>query len=294
MATNPAISKRPLGSTGRSVTAIGLGAMPLSLAGRPDARAATNVIARFVELGGDFIDTANVYCVDSADMGHNERLIGAALRGIGAVEQVLVATKGGLTKEGSGWDADGRPEWIRQSCERSLRDLGVEQIFLYQLHAPDSAVPFEKTMGELARLREEGKVRHVGLSNVSAGEIKKAMDIVPIVSVQNRLHIALRNTLHNGVSDLCRQQNIALIAHSPVGGHGAHRDLMRSGILKQVASRHAATTYQVALAWLLQQGEHLFPIPGASRESSVESSMAAMALRLDESDLRSLEVLNRR
>jgi aryl-alcohol dehydrogenase-like predicted oxidoreductase len=217
-----AASRRQLGRTGREVTAIGLGAMPLSLSGRPDERTAIDVIRAFVEGGGDFIDTANVYCLDTRDLGHNERLIRKALAETAAAEaEVVVATKGGLSKEGSGWDTDGRPEWIRRSCEKSLVDLGVERIFLYQLHAPDPQVPFAETMGELARLKEEGKVMHLGLSNVNVAHIREALAIAPIVSVQNKCNVSLKRAFRDGIVDFCRAQGIAFIPHSPVGGHRA-------------------------------------------------------------------------
>lgn len=283
--------KRKLDATGRTVTAVGLGAMPLSLRGRPDERSAIAVITKFVEAGGDFIDTANVYCVDSRDLGHGERLVGKALRGIGAADRVLVATKGGLTKEGSGWDTDGRPEWLRASCERSLRDLGTDRIFLYQLHAADPAVAFGDSVAELARLREEGKVEHVGLSNVDVRHIEEALKITPIASVQNKLHVFYKTSLRNGVVDLCREKGIAFIAHSPVGGHMTHRRLPDSMELVAMASRYRVTPYQLALAWLLYKAENLIAIPGASRIASVVSSLGAMSVKMEAQDIAQLDVL---
>ncbi|MBV8062105.1 MAG: aldo/keto reductase, partial [Nevskia sp.] len=132
--------KRTIGRTDLSVNPIGLGGMPLSIAGRPDEAQAHAVIKAFVEAGGDFIDTANVYCLDDADLGHNEQLIAGALRKLGKQNAVTVATKGGLRRPRGAWTRDGRPEWLRASCEKSLRDLGVETIALYQLHAIDSKV----------------------------------------------------------------------------------------------------------------------------------------------------------
>ncbi|MGH8248848.1 MAG: aldo/keto reductase [Gammaproteobacteria bacterium] len=279
-------------TTGTAVTAIGLGAMPLSLSGRPDERSAIAVIAKFVEAGGDFIDTANVYCLDTKDLGHNERLIHKALREIGAIDRVRVASKGGLTKEGSGWDTDGRPQWLRTSCERSLRDLGTDRIFLYQLHAPDPAVAFSDSVAELARLREEGKVEHIGLSNVEMHHIEQALKIAPIASVQNKLHVFCKKSVRNGVLDLCRDKGIAFIAHSPVGGHMSHRRLPDSVELRSMSAKYRVTPYQLALAWLLQKGENLIAIPGASRTASVLASLEAMSVQIEARDIARLDGLS--
>jgi aryl-alcohol dehydrogenase-like predicted oxidoreductase len=284
------LHKRRLGGSGVEVSAIGLGAMPLSLAGRPPEEAAIEVIRAYVEGGGNFIDTANVYCLDTRDVGHNERLIRKALERLGRVDEVFVATKGGLTKEGSGWDPDGRPAWLRTSCERSLRDLRTDCLFLYQLHAPDPMVPLADSVGELARLRAEGKIRHIGLSNVNGTEIGAVLKIAPIVSVQNKCHVLMQKSFRNGVVDLCRAKGIAFIPHSPVGGHGQGDRMTGSRVIVDIAAKHRASPQQVALAWLLARGEHIIPIPGASRTASVRSSLEAERLRLDAEDL---EALNR-
>lgn len=283
--------KRSLGQSGRSVTAIGLGAMPLSLAGRPDEQTAVEVIRAFIEGGGDFIDTANVYCMNTTDVGHNERLVHKALEQIGRLHEVIIATKGGLTKEGSGWDADGRPEWLRRSCEQSLKDLRIDRIFLYQLHAPDSNVPFADSVGELARLRAEGKIEHIGLSNVNTMEIETALRIAPIVSVQNKLNVFMKRALRDGVVEVCRTRGIAFIAHSPAGGHRQQGRLAAAKDLAEIAAKYAATAYQVALAWLLQKGDHIIPIPGASRPGSATGSLAALDLRLGTEDMHRLDRL---
>lgn len=281
-------ARRRLGDI--DVTAIGLGAMPLSLAGRPDERDAIEVIRAFLDGGGDLIDTANVYCIDARDVGHNERLIRKALREAGA-GSVTIATKGGLTKEGSGWDPDGRPGRIRASCEKSLADLGVDCIFLYQLHAPDPHVPFGDSVGELARLREEGKIAHIGLSNVTVAQIREALSIAPVASVQNKCNVSLKRAFRDGVVELCSARGIAFIPHSPVGGHRAQAKLERSRPLAELARAKSATPAQIALAWLLHKGPHIIPIPGASRVSSIESSFAALDVRLDEDEAAALDAL---
>ena len=284
--------KRKLADSGVEVTAIGLGAMPLSLAGRPDEAAAIEVIRAYVEGGGNFIDTANVYCMGTKDLGHNERLIRKALRLLGCVDDIYVATKGGLTKEGSGWDCDGRPEWLRTSCEQSLRDLDLECLFLYQLHAPDPNVPLEESMGELARLRDEGKIRHIGLSNVNGTEIDTALKIAPIISVQNKCNVLLKKSFSNGVVDFCGKKNIAFIPHSPVGGHGQQGCMAGSAVIIGIAAKYKASPQQIALAWLLAQGDHIIPIPGASRVASIVSSVAAAEIALAPADVLTLDCLS--
>jgi len=274
---------------GREVTAIGLGGMPLSLAGRPDERAAIAVIRAFVDEGGDFIDTANVYCMDGAELGHNERLIRKALAGSG--NPVVVATKGGLTKDGGGWDPDGRPARLRGSCEQSLRDLGVDRIFLYQLHAPDPEVPFAESVGELAKLREEGKIAHLGLSNVNVAQIREALAIAPIASVQNKCNVSNKRAFRDGVVEFCRTHDIVFIPHSPVGGHRAQSKLQRNPVIAELARRKSASPAEIALGWLLHKGDHVLPIPGASRIASVQSSLAALDVELTEAETTALDAL---
>ncbi len=272
-------------------TAIGLGAMPLSLANRPDEKAAFDVINAFINCGGNFIDTANVYCIDDTDIGHNEQLIQRALSQFGKSSDVIVATKGGLRRPKGRWDVDGSPEWLRQSCEKSLRDLNTDSIFLYQLHAPDPNVPLQESIGALKQLQDAGKIQHIGLSNVNAGEIEEANKIATIVSVQNRCNILERKSFTNGIVDYCLKHNIVFIPHSPVGGHFNHARLEKSAPLKKVAGKYNASVYQVALAWLLHQGKHILPIPGASKVSSITSSMGALSIRLESADLQLLEKL---
>ena len=170
--------RRRIGENGSEVNAIGLGAMPLSIQGRPDERSALAVIAAFVEGGGDFIDTAISYCLDDSDFGHNERLIAKALSELRRTD-VLVATKGGLTRPGGRWEVDASAQWLRDCCERSVQDLGGP-IRLYYLHAVDRAVPFEESVGELVRLKKQGKIVDLGLSNVTARELDEALRITPI------------------------------------------------------------------------------------------------------------------
>jgi aryl-alcohol dehydrogenase-like predicted oxidoreductase len=281
--------KRPLGNTGASVVPIGLGGMPLSIQGRPDERTAHEVIAAFLEGGGNFIDTAISYCLDDTDFGHNERLIAKALRTLKRTD-VIVATKGGLTRPNGRWEVDCSPDWLRRNCEQSVRDLGGP-IALYYLHAVDPAVPLADSVGELVRLRGEGKIAAIGLSNVDARQLDEALRLTPIAAVQNRCNVLDRRDFDNGLVDRCRELGIAYVPYSPVGGHFRHARIADDATLKRVAAKHAATPYVIALAWLLAQGAHVLPIPGATKVASIKSSLSALDVALDADDLASLAKL---
>lgn len=279
---------RQLGDTGIAVFDIGLGAMPLSIHGRPGAEQADAVVRSAVDAGVTFIDTANVYCLNDADIGHNERLLARSLKAVARRTDIVVATKGGLTRPRGSWQSDARPDSLRQACERSLRDLGVDCITLYQLHAPDSKVPFEDSVGALAHLREEGKIRHVGLSNVGRNEIERAAALVPVTSVQNRCNVIDQGDVRSGLVEFCAERGITYIPYSPVGGHHGHARLAKQPKLARIAERHHASVYALALAWLLAQGPHVLPIPGASRVESIRDSVRAPGIVLSADDLTEL------
>ena len=283
--------QRTLGSSPYQVVPLGLGGMPLSLDRRPPEAQAIVVIDTFLEAGGDFIDTANVYCINDDDIGHNERLIAKALRELGKTNDVLVATKGGLRRPKGRWEVDGHPDFIRVSCEKSLKDLGVDCIALYQLHAVDPQVPFADTLGELARLKDEGKLVHIGLSNVTAQQLEVALTEVLVVSVQNRCNALEKRDFHNGLVALCGRRGVAFIPHSPVGGYMSHVRINSQPVVKEIADRHGVSTYQIMLAWLLAKGDHIFPIPGASRPASIRDSMDALQLQLTEEDIRAIDAM---
>ncbi len=277
---------RNLGASGLAVNPIGLGGMPLSIEGRPDERTAHAVIEAFVAGGGNFIDTAISYCLDNDDLGHNERLIAKSLAVLGRTD-VIVATKGGLTRPHGRWDVDCTPKWLRHCCEQSARDLGAP-LALYYLHAVDANVPLAESLGELIRLRDEGKIAALGLSNVNARQLDEALRMTPIAAVQNRCNVLERRDVDSGLVERCRQRDIAYVAYSPVGGHWGHRRLREHPALAQLARKHRASPYAVALAWLLAQGPHVVPIPGATRIASIADSLTAAELRLDAADLATL------
>ena len=279
-----------LGRTGRRVTRIGLGGMPLSIQGRPDRAQAREVIRRTVELGVNFIDTADVYCLDDTEIGHNEQLIAEVLDELGVRDEVTVATKGGLVRPQGRWENDGRPEHLRRACEASLQRLGGDRIDLYQLHAPDPRVRFTESVGEIARLYEEGKVSAVGLSNVSLMQLQSALAIVPVTSVQNRYNPWDRSSELTGIIRFCDQNSITFLPYSPVGGGRRVQLLRESEELRSLCGRHGgATPEELVLAWILGASPSLVPIPGARRVESIESSVRAEGLHLDERTRRELE-----
>jgi aryl-alcohol dehydrogenase-like predicted oxidoreductase len=176
-----------LARTNVPISAIGFGGMPLSIQGRPPDDEGRRVIHAAIDAGITFIDTADVYCLNDGDLGHNERLIASAIRQRRDRDSIHIATKAGLRRPGGQWTRDGTPKHIREACEQSLRALGVEEIWLYQFHAPDPSVPFEESIEAFAELQRQGKVLYVGLSNVSVKQIEQASHIVDVRSVQNRL-----------------------------------------------------------------------------------------------------------
>jgi aryl-alcohol dehydrogenase-like predicted oxidoreductase len=280
---------RRLDKTNIETYAIGLGAMPLSLDGRPDEEQALSVIEAFVQGGGNFIDSANVYCVSGSDVGHNEKLIAKALSKLDDAKNIIVATKGGLRRPKGDWTVDASPAWLRQSCEKSLIDLNTDSIFLYQLHSPDPDIPLTDSVGELSRLMDEGKIQHIGLSNVNIEHIQLALSITHIMSVQNRCNLFERTSFKNGVIKFCEQNDMTFIAHSPVGGHFQHTQRADNILLKKLAEKYHASTYQIMIAWLLHKSPSILPIPGASKTSSIKDSLQAINVDLSKEDMQLLE-----
>ena len=284
------ISRRPLTPDGLEVSAVGYGGMHLSITGRPDESQGVRVIHAALDAGVTLIDTADVYCLGDHDIGHNERLIARAVRewrGDGA--SVLVTTKGGLTRPEGRWEQNGRPKHLRLACERSLKALAMEAISLYQLHAPDDDVPLEDSVGALERLREEGKILRVGLSNVSVDEIALAASITPVSTVQNRLNPFFREALTDGVVDYCAGQRIGFLAYSPVGGGRLNRKLPDHPLIAAIARRVGASPHAVVLGWVLSKGPHVIPIPSARTEEHARDSVSAAGLVLSESDIEELD-----
>lgn len=275
---------------GRTVSAIGLGAMPLSITqGQPSERDAVRTIHAALDAGVTLIDTADAYS-PSGEMGHNERLVATALASYGGdTDAVLVATKGGHTRAAGGaWGLDGSPAYLRAACEASLKALGVDRIRLYQYHRPDPAVPYAESVGALAELQREGKVELIGISNANLEQIREAQGIVALASVQNELSPAFRSS--EGEVTYCAEQGIAFLPWSPLGGIGNAADLGESHpAFDEVAREHGVSPQQVCLAWLLAKAEVVVPIPGASRPQSITDSAAAVDLKLSADELARLD-----
>jgi aryl-alcohol dehydrogenase-like predicted oxidoreductase len=267
------------------VNRLGFGAMRVTgpgIWGEPkDPAEARRVLQRAVELGANFIDTADAY-----GPGVSERLIAEALypypRGL------VIATKGGMIRPDAGeWLADGRPQHLREACEASLTRLKLQRIDLYQLHRIDPKVPLEDSMGELARLREQGKIRHVGVSNFNSAELARARRVVPVVSVQNRYNIADRSSAE--VLEVCTREGLAFIPWAPLA-HGS-TDILEAGpskALESIAAAHGVSLVQAAIAWLLATSPAMLPIPGTSSLAHLEENMAAARVQLTPAELAAL------
>jgi aryl-alcohol dehydrogenase-like predicted oxidoreductase len=283
------MQQRRLGT--RTVGAIGLGAMPMSVREHNDEALAVRTIHSALDAGVTLIDTADAYSWDEASFGHNEELVARALGEYGAAAaDVVVATKGGHTRRGRDWHLDGRPEHLRAACEASLRRLGAEAIGLYQHHRPDPEVDYAETVGGLRELLDDGLVVAVGVSNVDPGQIRTARDILGegLVAVQNEYSPRFRSSRRE--LDLCAELGIAFLPWSPLGGMDQAAELGdRFTVFAEVAADHGVSPQQVALAWELAQAPVVIPIPGASRVESVQASVAAADVRLTAEELARLD-----
>lgn len=280
------LANRTLGADGPEVYPIGLGAMLLSISGRPTEEQSLRTIFAALDSGVTLVDTADAYCLDESEFNHNERLIAKALRE--RSERVLIATKCACRRPGGAWTVDARPEYMVEAAHASLRALGVECLDLLQLHAPDSRVPFEDSVGALAKLREQGKVARVGLSNVNVSQIERARRIVPITSVQNRWNVHARNPESDGVLDYCTRHGLAFLPYSPFGGTRLAPTLGTLG-LSEEAKKRRVSPYRLVLAWMLAKSPVVIPIPGARRAESIIDSCKAPNLSLSAEDVAAIE-----
>ena len=283
---------RQLGKTGLTVSCIGLGAMPMSVpAKRPTEADAIGVIHHAIDCGVTFIDTADSYCLDDSEPGHNERLIGKALAELppSKREELVVATKGGLVRPGGRWERNGSPEHLRAVCEASLKNLRTDTITLYQYHRIDPKYPLSESLGCLKQLQQEGKIRFIGVSNFSVMELEAAEVVADIVSVQNEYSRKHRQPETDGVLQYANAKNLAFLAWSPLNGIGGAKTLGHfEPLLESIAVAHHVSIYQVVLAWLLAKGPQVIPIPGASRPQSIEDSSHACRLKLRPEELEAL------
>ena len=258
-----------------TVNRLGFGAMRITgdgIWGEPaDAELAKNALRRAVELGVNFIDTADSYGPDVS-----ERLIAETLHPYS--DDLVIATKGGLVRPGPGrWDADGRPEHLREALEGSLRRLRVDMIDLYQLHRPDPKVPLKESIGFLAEMKNEGKIRHVGISNATEDQLREAEQIVPIVSVQNRYNVVDRTS--ETMVDLCEQEELTFLPWAPI------QEADEVEVITDAARNHGFTPRQIVLAWLLARSPQILPIPGSGSAEHVEANVAAAGIKLDQTEV---------
>ncbi len=261
-----------------TVNRLGFGAMRITgpgIWGEPsDPEQAKAVLRRAVDLGVNFIDTADSYGPDVS-----ENLIAEALTPY--PDDLVIATKGGLERTGPGrWPANGRPEHLKQACEGSLRRLRVEEIALYQFHRPDPAIPFEESVGALVELKEQGKIRHIGLSNVNEEQLRRAQQLTPIVSIQNRYNVTDRGS--ESLVDLCEQEQLTFLPWAPI------QDVDHVSVVDDIARRHGASPRQVVLAWMLARSPAVLVIPGTGSPAHLEDNVAAAGLDLTEQEVASL------
>ena len=268
-----------------SVNRLGFGAMRITGEGiwgwPPDRENAKKVLRRALDLGVNLIDTADAYGPETSEL-----LIAEALHPY--PKGLVIATKGGLTRPGPGeWVPNCRPEYLSQCVDKSLKRLKLERIDLYQLHTVDRKVPIEDSLGALKKAQDAGKIRHVGLSNVTTQEIERAKKVLPIVSIQNRYNIEDRDS--EDVLSYCEKEKMGFLPWAPVGGSG-RGSLTKSGNpVEAEAKRHNVTAVQLALAWLLQKSPVMLPIPGTANIAHLEANMAAAKLQLTPEEWKDIE-----
>ncbi|PVU81439.1 aldo/keto reductase (plasmid) [Cellulomonas sp. WB94] len=283
------MQQRTLGE--RTVSAIGLGGMPMSIEGRPDEARSIATIHAALDAGVTLIDTADAYHRDAGEVGHNEELIARALREYGAdTSDVIVATKGGHLRPGDGtWTQNGDPAYLKEAAKASAKRLGLEAIGLYQFHRPDTRVPYADSVGALVELLDEGVIVRAGISNADVGQIDLADEILGgrLVSVQNQFSPRFRSSL--GELEHCARRGIAFLPWSPLGGIAGSAELAtRQQAFARVAADHGVSVYQVTLAWELALAPVVIPIPGASRPESIRDSAGAPDVSLTPAEIAAL------
>jgi aryl-alcohol dehydrogenase-like predicted oxidoreductase len=271
---------------------LGLGAMHLSEQGRPPAAVAIETIHAALDSGIRLIDTADAYCRNRAETGHNELLVRAAVdRWRGAQGEVVVATKGGHVRDAAGrWDVDGRPEHLVRAAEASRRRLGVDSIDLYQFHRPDPSVELDRSLRGLARIRADGVAKRIGLSNVDVDQLSRAVDQIDVFSVQNELSPLSLDSLP--VLLKCHVMTMPFIAWGPFGGSHRAGALARQPVMRRfaaIAIERGASVHQLVLAWLLSLSPVVTVIPGTTRPASIASNVSATSMAIDPTVLQSLD-----
>lgn len=282
---------KQLGNTDVTISAIGLGGMPMSLSGRPPESQAIEVIHRALDLGVTLIDTADSYCKDESDKHHNERLICKALQQYhGDVSHVTVATKGGMMRPNGDWTRNGNPDRLRETIRLSFESLGGEKpIVLWQYHAPDQNYTIKESLTPAKEAVEAGLVRFVGVSNFSVEQIKQARDVVEIVSVQNEYNPWYRQAEFDGVLKYCENEGLTFLPWSPLGGSHRVSRLQDITALTQLSAEKGVSVYCLVLAWLRSKSPCIVPIPGATKTSSIEDSVRAVEVKLSDQELENID-----
>lgn len=279
-----------LAHTGNHVGAIGLGAMHLSLSGRPDRPKAIEIIHRALDAGVTHVDTADSYCRDESDKHHNEHLIREALDTYdGDIDDVRIATKGGLMRYGGDWPRNGDPDHLRKTIRESVEALGGAPIFLWQHHAPDPDVPVEKSLQAVREAVDEGLIQYVGVSNYSVDHIEKARGIVDVISVQNQYSLWHRKPERDGTLAYCDDNGLTFFPWGPLGGKNRAKKFSEYREMQAIADQYGVSPPCIALAWLRYKSPVVLPIPGATRPESIEDSVQAADIKITDEDAARIE-----
>ncbi|BAY17453.1 aldo/keto reductase [Anabaenopsis circularis NIES-21] len=283
-----------LSNTGVGISAIGLGAMPMSLSGRPTESEAIETIHRALKLGINLIDTADSYCLDESEKHHNERLICKALQQYdGDTSQVVTITKGGLMRPNGEWVPNGNPEHLRQTIQESFAALGgVKPIDLWLYHSPDPNYSIKESLTPVNEAVAAGLIKYVGVSNFSVNQIKQALEIVDIVAVENQYHLWHRNPEFDGILEYCEQEALTFLAWSPLGGVGGKRrssNLDAVPILTELATAKEVSIYCILLAWLRAKSPVVVPVVGARKPASIADSASSVAVQLSDAEIKQID-----
>lgn len=285
------MATKQLGKTDVTISAIGLGAMPLSLSSRPPESQAIQVIHRALDLGVTLIDTADSYCKDEPDKHHNERLIHKALQQYHSdVSHITIATKGGLMRPNGNWTRNGNPDHLRKTIQISFESLGGEKpIDIWQYHAPDSNYTIKESLTPAKEAVAAAMVRFVGVSNFSVEQIKQARDVIDIVSVQNQYNPWHRQPEFDGVLEYCENENLTFLPWSPLGGSSRASRLQDIPVISNLAKEKGVSVYSIVLAWLRAKSRCIVPIPGARKIESIEDSVSSVEVKLSQEEVQQID-----
>ncbi len=278
---------RRLGPEGPQVSVVGLGGMLLSIAGRPPEDQAQRVVLSALDFGITLFDTSDAYALDDNELGHNEKVITRSLED--HRDRVTLMTTVGLRRPGGAWTVDASPEFLVESVERSLKSQGVSALDCVFLYGKDGTIPYEESVGALARLREEGKIKLIGICNADMDLVRKAESVTKIAAIQNRWNPQAREIEKNGILEHCTDSGKAFIAYAPVGGTLGAPTLTTLGKLSDQARRRRLSPYQLVLAWMTNKSPATFVVPGARRSESIEDSAGAGSVEFDTDAVRAVE-----